>query len=170
MRPTGGKNAQSEGYVTALDALHVYRGSANTLILTPSPYTSTPTPAPVPAARIELVAAPPTMVATPTLPAPGRVRGSVIIAYDENGNRAVDPAEGVRGISVRVVEAGTNRVVAHALTDSSGYAFLEVMTSADMRIVVPYFGQVWDVSRNRADEGALFTLLIEPANQPGLIP
>jgi hypothetical protein len=170
MRPTGGKNAQSEGYVTALDAIHVYRGSANTLILTPQLYTTTPTLEPVQAVRIELVAAPPTMAATPTPPAPNIVRASVIIAYDENGNRAVDPAEGVRGISVRLVEAGTNRVVAQALTDSSGYAFVELVTSADLWIIVPYFGQVWDVSRNRTDEGALFTLLIQPANQPGLIP
>lgn len=170
MRPTGQKNALSEGYITALDAIHVYRGSANTIILTPSFDTATPTALPVHASRIELIAAPPTMQPTSTPLAPSVVRASVIIAYDENGNRAVDPAEGVTGISVRVVETGTNRVIAQSLTDTSGYAELEVITSAQARIVVPYLSQVWDVPRGRANEGANFTLLIEPANQPGLIP
>ena len=95
---------------------------------------------------------------------------SVVIAYDENGNRAVDPAEGVSGISVRVVEVGTNRVIAQAFTDSSGFAQLQVVTSAQARVVVPYFGKVWPLPNSRRGGNVRFTLLLTPGNQPGLIP
>ena len=54
----------SEGYVVGLDAIEVFRGDANTLILPPPATTSTPTPEPQPAARIELVGAPPTVQPT----------------------------------------------------------------------------------------------------------
>jgi hypothetical protein len=118
-----------------------------------------------------LVAAPPTVQPTATPVAPGLLTISVVIAYDENGNRDVDPAEGVSGISVRAVEVGTNRVIAQAFTDSQGYAQLQVVTSAEARVVVPYFGTVWDVPRSRSGGGqASYTLLLEPGNQPGLIP
>lgn len=170
LRPTGEKNAQSEGFVTALDAVHVYRGSPYTVIVTPMLETLTPTATPRQAARIELVAAPPTPQATATPAAPSEVIVSVLIAYDENGNGAVDPAEGVRGMSVRLVEAGTNRVVGHALTDAGGYADMRVVLTDAVRVVVPYLAQVWEVNSTRSGSAQQFTLLIDPANQPGLIP
>jgi hypothetical protein len=96
---------------------------------------------------------------------------SVVVAYDENGNRAVDPAEGVSGISVRVVEIGSNRVISQAFTDGQGFARLQVITSAQTRVAVPYFGKVWQIPRNRNGGGQVaFTLLLKPGNQPGLIP
>jgi hypothetical protein len=49
---------------------------------------------------VELVSAPPTVQPTTTPIPPALVTVSVVIAYDENSNRAVDPAEGVSGISV----------------------------------------------------------------------
>jgi len=171
IRSSGQKNNASEGYVVGLDAIQVFRGSANTLILPPPAESATPSPVPQPAAGVELVAAPPTVQPTTTPIAPGLLTISVVIAYDENGNRDVDPAEGVSGISVRAVEVGTNRVIAQAFTDSQGYAQLQVVTSAEARVVVPYFGTVWDVPRSRSGGGqASYTLLLEPGNQPGLIP
>lgn len=170
LRPTGTKNEQSEGRVTALDAVQVYRGDPNTLIVTPSLSTPTATPTPRQAAHVELVAAPPTLQATATPVAPSVITVSVLIAYDENGNGAVDPAEGVRDMSVRLVEAGTNRVIGQSLTDVRGYAELEVVTSAAARVVVPYLGKVWEVAGGRIGSAPTFTLLIDPANQPGLIP
>jgi hypothetical protein len=68
---------------------------------------------------------------------------------------------------VRVVEVGTNRVIAQAFTDAQGYAEITVVTSSEARVVVPYFGEVWTLSRSRA---AQFALLLDPGNQPGLIP
>jgi hypothetical protein len=170
LRSAQQRNPQSEGYVLALDAVQVFRGTANTLIIPPPVRTDTPTPQPKPAVGIELVAAPPTMQSTPTPNSPALVNVSVIIAYDENGNRSVDPAEGVAGISVRVVEVGTNRVVRQAFTDSSGFAQMAILTSAQTRVVVPYFSKVWEVRRSSRGGNVSFTLLLTPGNQPGLIP
>ncbi len=170
LRSAQRRNPQSEGYVLALDAVQVFRGTANTLVIPPPVETFTPTPQPMPAAGVELVGAPPT-VQPATIPVPpALVTVSIVIAYDENGNRAVDPAEGVWGISVRVVEVGTNRVIAQAFTDSSGYAQLQLVTSAQSRVVVPYFGKVWPLPNSRRGGSVRFTLLLTPGNQPGLIP
>ncbi len=127
----------------------------------------TPTPQPQPAAGVELVGAPPTVQPTATPIAPSLVTVSVVIAYDENGNGTVDPAEGVQGISVRLVNATTNQVIGSGFTDARGYVRLETVTLAPARLVVPYFGKSWDV---RAQGESTFTLLLDPANQPGLIP
>ncbi len=170
LRSTGQRNPQSEGTVLALDAVQVFRGSANMQILTPPAETFTPTAQPQPAAGIDLISAPPTVQPTTTPVPPALVTVSVVIAYDENGNRAVDPAEGVSAISVRVVEVGTNRVIAQAFTDGSGFAQLQVVTSAQARVVVPYFGTVWELPAARRGGQARFTLLLTPGNQPGLIP
>jgi hypothetical protein len=164
------RSAQSEGYVLALDAVQVFRGTENTLIIPPPVHTSTPTPRPQPAAGIELVSAPPTLQPTLTPIPPSLVTLSIVIAYDENANRAVDPAEGVSGISVRVVEVGTNRVITQAFTDGSGFAQLQVVTSVQSRVVVPYFSKVWELPNNRRGGNTRFTLLLTPGNQPGLIP
>jgi hypothetical protein len=170
LRGIGQKNNSSEGYVIGLDTIQVFRGDAHTLILPPPSITNTPTPQPQPAARIELVGAPPTLQPTGT-PIPPRVlTAEVVIAYDENGNRTVDPAEGVAGISVRVVEVNTNRVIASGFTDERGYVSFEVVTDAPAQIVVPYFGKTWTVQRSGNSVAPAYTLLLTPGNQPGLIP
>ncbi len=166
----GGRNPASEGDTLALDAVQVFRGTANTLIIPPPVYTTTPTPQPQPAAGVAVVAAPPTPRPTVTPAPPSIITVAVVIAYDENGNKAVDPAEGVAGISVRIVEAATNRAIAQGFTDASGFAQLQVVTSAQARVVVPYFGKVWAIPASRNGATARFTLLLTPGNQPGLIP
>jgi hypothetical protein len=120
----------------------------------------------VPARRVNLVAAPPTVRATATPPAPAVIRVSLSIAYDANGNRVVDPVEGVRGISARLVAVGSNAVIASGFTDNQGIVHLEALSGEHVRLVVPYFGKYWEMTR--ADQQ--FTLLIPPSNQPGLIP
>ncbi len=171
IRAVGQKNNASEGYVVGLDAIHVWRGDANTLILPPPLVTHTPTPSPQPAARIELVGAPPTVQPTGTPVPPRVITAEVVIAYDENGNRTVDPAEGVAGISVRVVEVNTNRVIASSFTDARGYVAFEIVTDAPAQIVVPYFGETWQLQRGgNSTTAPAFTLLLTPGNQPGLIP
>jgi len=170
IRAVGRKNNASEGYVVGLDAIEVFRGDANTLIIPPPLITNTPTPEPQPAARIELVGAPPTVQPTGTPIPPRVVTAEVVIAYDENGNRTVDPAEGVAGISVRVVETNNNRVIASGFTDERGYVAFEVVTDAPAQIVVPYFGKTWQVQRGGNNAAPAYTLLLTPGNQPGLIP
>ena len=168
IRNSGQKNDASEGYVVGLDAIQVFRGTENTLIIPPPVHTATPTPEPRPV-EVELIAAPPQIQPTSTESAPQTVTVSVVIGYDENGNNAVDPAEGVAGVSIRAVETGTNQAIAQTVTDVRGYAELEITTAVEVRIVVPYFSEVWDLSRRRGDT-ASFTLLLDPGNQPGLIP
>lgn len=165
---TGRKNERSQGTVVGLDAIQVYRGDENTLIIPPPDLTTTPSPAPQAVARIQLVAAPPTVQATATPIPPRVITASAVIAYDENGNRAVDPAEGVEDISVRVVELTTNRVVASGFTDVNGYVEFQVVMDAPVQVVVPYFGKTWAISNGNT--APAFTLLLNPGNQPGLIP
>ncbi len=169
LRPTGQKNTRSEGITVALDAIQIWHSDGHTLVIPPPDETQTPTPEPQ-AAAFELVSAPPTMQATATAIAPVTINASIVIGYDENGNRAIDPAEGVAGISVRLVEVGTNRALAQAFTDSSGYAQLQVVSTADVRLVVPYFGKVYPIPARQRAADVRFTLLLAPGNQPGLIP
>lgn len=165
------KHPLSEGYVIGLDAIQVFRGTDNLLILPPSEISPTPTQMPVPALSIAQVAAPPTREAPPTPIPPAELVVAVVIAYDENGNRAVDPAEGVHQVPVWLVEVGSNRVIAQTFTDDRGFAQLSVTSSAQLRVVVPYFAQVWDVPRSSSSGmPTSFTLLLEAGNQPGLIP
>jgi hypothetical protein len=164
------KNDLSEGYVVGLDAIQVFRSSQNMLILTPPAETAIPTSSPMPAVSIKLISAPSTVQPTHTPVPPTELYLSIVIAYDENGNRAVDPAEGVRDISVRIVEAGSNTVMTQTVTDTRGHAQLTLTTSEDIRVVVPYFGKVWEVSGGQRGRDQQFTLLLEPGNQPGLIP
>ncbi|MBN8637909.1 MAG: hypothetical protein J0M07_21500 [Anaerolineae bacterium] len=170
LRGIGQKNNASEGYVIGLDAIQVFRGDAHTLIVPQLLSTTTPTHEPQPAARIELVSAPPTLQPTGT-PLPPRVlTAEVVIAYDENSNRTVDPAEGVAGISVRVVEVNTNRIIASGFTDERGYVSFEVVTDTSAQIVVPYFGKTWSLQSGGNASAPAYTLLLTPGNQPGLIP
>lgn len=166
---TGRKNPASTGYLVALDSLEVYRGLPATLAptLSPSPtLTFTPSPA---AAEVRLISAPPTAQATVTPAPPGLVAVSLVIAYDENGNKSVEPAEGVQGISVRLVTVGSNEVVRSGVTNAEGFVRLEVLTDAPVRLVVPYFGKFWNLSGGRGGEQR-FSLLLTPGNGPGLIP
>lgn len=170
IRNTGRKNNAGEGNVVALDAIQVFRGSSNTLIFPPQQSTETATPVPIPVKNIELISAPPT-IRPPTTPITPRATLITFVAgYDENRNRSIDPAEGVEGIPVRIVTVGTNRVIAQGFTDSNGFAQIEVLIDADVRVVVPYFGRVWNLPRTRNTELPPFTLLLTPGNQPSLIP
>jgi hypothetical protein len=168
IRSAGAKNASSEGFAVGFDAVQIFKGSASTLILTPEPLTGFLIPTSQSVANIELVGVPAT--AEPTAAVERDINIELIIAYDENGNNAVDPAEGVREIPVRVVDRATNRVITESLTDATGYTTLQLQTSTSVRLVVPYFGRVWDVPLGRNSDTAQYTLLLAPGNQPGLIP
>lgn len=166
---TGGANEASTGNMIAFDAVQVYRPDDLTLILPGGVLpTDTPTPTLVPAQDIEVVQAPPSPQPTATDIPIQVVGASIVIGYDENANGVIDVSEGVRGISVRLVEVGTNRIVAHAFTDEQGFAQLQASTNSTVQLVVPYFGESW--SMGTGNSGQTFTLLLSPGNQPGLIP
>ncbi len=162
------RNAASSDTMLALDAVLTYRSSPSAAITPAASYT--PSPEPQPARRVELIQGPPTIQSTATPAPPANITVAVLIAYDENANRSVDPAEGVRGIPVRLVDVATNRALAQAFTDESGYARIQIQTNAQVSLVVPYFGQSWDVSRRWGSGDSTYTLLLPASNQPGLIP
>jgi hypothetical protein len=164
---TGERNPASSDTMIALDAVLTYRANPSAVSQAETP---TPSPEPQPARRIELVQGPPAIQPTAADAPPALVTVAVLIAYDENANRSVDPAEGVRGIPVRLVDVATNRVLAQAFTDESGYARIQIQTNARISLVVPYFGQSWDVSHRWGGSDATYTLLLPAGNQPGLIP
>ena len=168
IRSAGQKNPASAGFVVGLDAIQVYRANSQILIRQPEPI---PTPSStLRNAQVQLIAAPPTLQPTLSPQPPSEQRVSLVIAYDENGNRAVDPAEGVRDISVRVLDAQTNRVLTSGFTDARGFVALRVVTDSPTRLVVPYFGETWELTSGRGSQENSFTLLLTPGNQPGLIP
>ncbi len=164
-------NDASSGNMLAFDAVQVYRTDPLTLILPggvlPSA-TATATPTLIPAQNIELIQAPPSPQPTSTDIPVQVVSASLVIGYDENANAVIDVSEGVRGISVRFVEIGTNRVLAHSFTDEQGFVQLQAPTNSPVLLVVPYFGESWTVQAG--ETGQSFTLLLSPGNQPGLIP
>jgi hypothetical protein len=168
IRNTGERNPASSDIMLALDAVLTYHSSPSAVITPAASYT--PTPEPHPARRVDLIQGPPAIQPTATDAPPELVTVAVLIAYDENANRSVDPAEGVRGIPVRLVDVATNRALAQAFTDESGYARIQLRTNAHVSLVVPYFGQSWDVSRRWGGGDSTFTLLLPAGNQPGLIP
>ncbi|NLF74250.1 MAG: hypothetical protein GX573_01025, partial [Chloroflexi bacterium] len=167
VRTTSERNPASSDTMLALDAVLTYRANPSA-IAQAEPLT--PSPEPQLARRVELIQGPPAIQPTATPAPPAPITVAVLIAYDENANRSVDPAEGVRGIPVRLIDVATNRALAHAFTDDSGYARIQTQTNAQLSLVVPYFGQSWDVSRQRNTSDATFTLLLPAGNQPGLIP
>ncbi|MBZ0307467.1 MAG: hypothetical protein K8I82_15470 [Anaerolineae bacterium] len=171
LQNTGNANAASSGHMLAFDAVQVYRPDALTIIV-PSGVlpTNTPTPTLIPASEIELIAAPPSPQPTATDIPIQVVSASIVIGYDENANGVIDVSEGVSGISVRLVEIGTNNVLAHTFTDEQGFAQLQASTNSPVLLVVPYFGESWTMQPRSSRAAQTFTLLLSPGNQPGLIP
>lgn len=166
IRPTGRQHPSSEGTAVGLDAIQVFQTDAHTLILPPQTPTHTPEVLPV---EVELVSAPATQVPLATALPPRPLLVRLVIAWDENNNRAVDPAEGVAGLPVRLVLVGSNQVIATTFTDDRGFAQIEAVPEGDVRLVVPYLGKVWEVRRG-GNSPVSFSLLLPPVNQPGLIP
>jgi hypothetical protein len=103
-----------------------------------------------------------------TVAPPSIVAVNFSLAYDLNGNKAIDPAEGVQGISVRLVTADTNKVITSGYTNGEGFIRLEATTNSPLRLVVPYFNRFWDIPFGSSN--MRITMLIPPANQPGIIP
>ncbi len=62
------------------------------------------------------------------------------IYYDQNDNRAPDMAEGVAGVSVRVLDGLSNRELGQTFTDAQGYAMLAVPAGGVVRVSVSYLG------------------------------
>jgi len=157
----------------AIDAVEVFRGP-------PLPTRIAPTSLPgdlaseatrQPVANIALISQPPTPQPT-TTPIPDvLVEVEVVVAYDLNRNDSADADEGVQGISARMLDTTTNRLLASGLTDERGFVRLQAVTANPVTVVVPYFGETFPVRAGRGrSQSARWTLLLEAGTQPGLIP
>lgn len=117
------------------------------------------------ALSIEVLGAPlGTAMPTSTPPAPSVL--SVLVGYDRNANRSLDPDEGVLGLSVRVMDPLSNRELAHGFTDEGGLARFTLLHTGPLRAAIPYLGAAEDFRSG----GGQWHLLIPPASVPGLIP
>ncbi len=140
--------------------------------LTPTPTTTgitnggwnvTPQATPLSVELLSHPAISPTSTPVPVIPQ----TVDVLVGYDRNANREVDPNEGVRGISVRVIDVATNRELTHGFTDLSGTVRFTIVTGSSIRVVIQYLGAVEEF---RPGSPARWTLLVPAANVPGLIP
>jgi len=105
---------------------------------------------------------PPTATPKPVQP----VNIEVTIYYDENDNRAPDVSEGVAGVSVRVLDGTSNRLLSQTFTDSQGHAVLSVSTAGAARLSVPYLAY----SKAIQPPGAMFEIRLPAVPVPSLIP
>jgi hypothetical protein len=122
------------------------------------------------AIEIALVSAPPTRTLTPIPPVPSLITVDVVVAYDLNANGEIDPNEGAREVSIRAVDTLTNALLASTVTDFSGFVRMQVSTTNDLQLVIPLLGETFAVRNRGQDIVTSWTLLIPPANVPGLIP
>ncbi len=105
---------------------------------------------------------PPTLTPEPQQP----VTVQLMVYYDENDNRAPDISEGVAGISVRILDSLTNRLLGQTFTDGQGHASLSVSATGDVRLSVPYLGYTQPVK----PPGKQFEIRLGALRLPSLIP
>jgi hypothetical protein len=121
--------------------------------------------------EFKLIYAPPTLLPSPQPITEQIVSVDVVVAYDSNSNKTVDPTEGIRNVSIRAVDSTTNTLLASAVTDNSGFVRLQVITARDVLVVIPMLGESYLVrTRRGTGVSTSWTLLLTPANVPGLIP
>jgi hypothetical protein len=106
---------------------------------------------------------------TPPQPTPPPLQPldiEVTIYYDENDNRAPDVSEGVAGVSVRVLDATANRLLAQTFTDSQGHAGLSLSTAGKVRLSISYLGY----SKEVRPPGSVLEVRLPALHVPSLIP
>jgi len=117
---------------------------------------------------VQLISAPPTQIPSPTPLPDTPFTIDVVVGYDLNANGQIEPNEGVRGLSLRVVDARTNDLLASAFTDSSGFIQIQALADGDVIVIIPLLGETLRV--RRGSPTATWTLRLNAANVPGLIP
>lgn len=156
----------SGGTFVAFHGIDVFQSApAPTALPTQLPSTAAPSATPLSLSRIRILAAPATAIPSPI---PSTVSLRLTVAYDLNGNKALDQAEGIKGLFVRLVATDTNTVLASGQTNADGYLKLDATTSSPVRLIAPYLNKYWDIPTRAV--GVQISMLLPPANQPGLIP
>lgn len=88
----------------------------------------------------------------------------LLIYYDLNNNRAYDPTEGVKGLSIRALSGGN--FVGWAMTDANGEASMVLTTPVD-RITVPFLNLLQSVTQGQKNE---FSFALQAVGLPVFFP
>lgn len=135
---------------------------------TPIPPIPTETPIPTPT----LTPTPPfwSVKPLPTATLPGlptqQVPVSLLTYYDANGNNKYDPGEGIVGISARIIDLTTGKLLAQGLTDTTGRVSFTVSAPGAVQLVVPYLNR----SEIILPSGKAVTIRVSPSALPSAIP
>lgn len=149
-----------------IDYIEVFRGPPLPVAPTVMALPSTA----VEIADVELVSAPPTRVPTVS-PAPEALLSvAVLVSVDLNTNGQVDANEGVLGLTVRAVAVSNNSLLATAVTDAAGFARVRVASDDDVVLLIPVLGESFYLRNRGHHVDETWTLLLDPATVPGLIP
>ena len=125
----------------------------------------------LPVASYALQSRPPTAMPSPTPVAESVLRIEVLLAYDDNANQEADFNEGIDGMSVRVVDGTTNRILGSAITGEQGIVQIQVQTLRTVRVVVPALRRVFTIEPDTGRSSThSFDVLLPPANVPPIIP
>jgi hypothetical protein len=153
-------------------------GTQNTATPAPTPTdlpnvpTRTPIPTETPIPSPTLTPTPPFVVVRPlpTATPPGlptqQVPVSLLTYYDANGNNKYDPGEGIVGISARIIDLTTGKLLAQGLTDTTGRVSFTVSAPGAVQLVVPYLNR----SEIILPSGKAVTIRVSPSELPSAIP
>ena len=98
----------------------------------------------------------------------GGVQG-VIVSMDNGLTFSVQHVTGsTPGANDPSIGIGSKGRLYFGYTNGDGFASLSATTNSPLRLVVPYFNKFWDIPA--ASNTIHITMLIPPANQPGIIP
>lgn len=104
---------------------------------------------------------------SPTARPAGTLTIDVLAAYDVSANGQPEPAEGIAGLSVWVINASTGQELTHGYTDTTGAAHFTIATTSSVRVSIPYLAEMQEFQANSPGR---WVLLIPAAKVPGLIP
>jgi len=138
----------------------------------PNVPTRTPIPTETPIPSPTLTPTPPYWIVKPlpTATPPGlptqQIPVSLLTYYDANGNNKYDPGEGIVGISARIIDLTTGKLLAQGLTDTTGRVSFTVSAPGAVQLVVPYLNR----SEIILPSGKAVTIRVSPSELPGVIP
>jgi hypothetical protein len=132
---------------------------------TPIP-TETPIPSPTLTPTPPFIGVKPLPTATPPGLPTQQVPVSLLTYYDVNGNNKYDPGEGIVGISARVIDLTTGKLLAQGLTDTTGRVSFTVSAPGAVQLVVPYLNR----SEIILPSGKAVTIRVSPSALPSVIP
>jgi hypothetical protein len=132
---------------------------------TPIP-TETPIPSPTLTPTPPFIGVRPLPTATPPGLPTQQVPVSLLTFYDANGNNKYDPGEGIVGISARIIDLTTGKLLAQGLTDTTGRVSFTVSAPGAVQLVVPFLNR----SEIILPAGKAVTIRVNPSELPRAIP